>query len=207
MESINTEKIILASGSPRRKELLEQVGINFEISASTIDEETVSIKNPEDYVKELSFLKAADISLSYPDSWVLGADTIVVVGNQILGKPHSKTDAIDMLTKLNNREHSVYTGFCLIHQKKKSIIKKCVETKVYFKYLSDQEIRWYVNTGEPFDKAGAYGIQGIGAVLVKQINGSYSNVVGLPVCEVVETLMHLNIIQFKDLNHHVTHQR
>ncbi len=205
MKSINTEKIILASGSPRRKELLEQVGINIEISPSTIDEETVSIKKPENYVKELSFLKAADISLSYPDSWILGADTIVVIGNQILGKPQSKPDAIDMLTKLNNREHSVYTGFCLIHQKKNAIIKKCVETKVYFKYLSDQEIQWYVNTGEPFDKAGAYGIQGIGAVLVKQIKGSYSNVVGLPVCEVVETLMHLNIIQFKDLNHHVTH--
>ncbi|SDT94813.1 Maf family protein [Desulfobacula phenolica] len=196
MKSINTEKIILASGSPRRKELLEQVGINIEISVSTIDEETVSIKKPEDYVKELSFLKAEDTSLLYPESWVLGADTIVVVDNQILGKPQSKPDAIDMLTKLNNREHSVYTGFCLIHQKKRSIIKKCVETKVYFKHLSDQEIQWYVNTGEPFDKAGAYGIQAIGAVLVKQIKGSYSNVVGLPVCEVVETLMHLNIIQF-----------
>ncbi|CCK80603.1 Maf family protein [Desulfobacula toluolica] len=196
MKSINTEKIILASGSPRRKELLEQVGINIEISVSTIDEETVSIKKPEDYVKELSFLKAEDTSLLYPESWVLGADTIVVVDNQILGKPQSKPDAIDMLTKLNNREHSVYTGFCLIHQKKRSIIKKCVETKVYFKHLSDQEIQWYVNTGEPFDKAGAYGIQAIGAILVKQIKGSYSNVVGLPVCEVVETLMHLNIIQF-----------
>ena len=199
METINTEKIILASQSPRRKELLEQVGINIKISPSAINEETVSLKNPEAYVKELSFLKAKDTSISYPESWVMGADTIVVVGHEILGKPLSKTDASGMLNKLSNCEHSVYTGFCVLNQKKKITIKRAVETRVIFKCLSDQEINWYVNTGEPFDKAGAYAIQGIGAFLVKQISGSYSNVVGLPVCEVVETLMHLNIVQFKDL--------
>jgi septum formation protein len=199
MKFINTEKIILASQSPRRKELLEQIGVNIKVSPSKINEEIVSLKNPEAYVKELSFLKATDISVAYPESWILGADTIVVVGDQLLGKPQSKTDAVEMLTKLNDGEHSVYTGFCVINQKKKSIVKQSVETKVYFKRLSDAEIQWYVNTGEPFDKAGAYAIQGVGAFLVKQISGSYTNVVGLPVCEVVETLMHLNIIQFKDL--------
>lgn len=199
MKFINTEKIILASQSPRRKELLEQIGVNIKVFPSTINEETVSLKNPEAYVKELSFLKATDISVAYPDSWILGADTIVVVGDQLLGKPQSKADAVEMLTELNDGEHSVYTGFCVINQKKKSIVKQSVETKVYFKRLSDEEIQWYVNTGEPFDKAGAYAIQGVGAFLVKQISGSYTNVVGLPVCEVVETLMQLNIIQFKDL--------
>ncbi|WP_300464185.1 Maf family protein [Desulfobacula sp.] len=199
MKFINTEKIILASQSPRRKELLEQIGVNIKVFPSTINEATVSLKNPEAYVKELSFLKATDISVAYPESWILGADTIVVVGDQLLGKPESKADAVEMLTKLNNCEHSVYTGFCVINQKKNAIVKQSVETKVYFKRLSHEEIHWYVNTGEPFDKAGAYAIQGVGAFLVKQISGSYSNVVGLPVCEVVETLKHLNIIQFKDL--------
>ncbi|WP_299980626.1 nucleoside triphosphate pyrophosphatase [Desulfobacula sp.] len=198
MKLIKAEKLILASKSPRRKKLLEQIGIKIEISPSNINEKAVSIKNPEEHVKELSFLKTKNTALSYPESWVLGADTIVVVQDQILGKPQSKTDAIAMLNKLNHCEHSVYTAFCVINQKTNSMVVKSVETKVYFKYLTDQEIQWYVGTGEPFDKAGAYGIQGIGAFLVKQISGSYSNVVGLPVCEVVETLMSLNIIQFKD---------
>ena len=100
-----------------------------------------------------------------------------------------------MLKKLNHCEHSVYTGFCVFNRKENISIQQSVETKVYFKHLTDREIHWYVSTKEPFDKAGAYAIQGIGAFLVKRISGSYSNVVGLPVCEVVETLMHLNIIQ------------
>ncbi|MBU8850014.1 MAG: Maf family protein [Desulfobacterales bacterium] len=198
MKSIKGEKLILASRSPRRKKLLEQIGIKIEISPSDINEEIVSNKNPEAHVKELSFLKAKNQSVLYPESWILGADTIVVVQDQILGKPQSKKDAIAMLSKLNNCEHHVFTAFCVINQKKNSVVVKSVETKVYFKYLTDQEIHWYVRTGEPFDKAGAYGIQGIGTFLVKQISGSYSNVVGLPVCEVVETLMSLNIIHFKD---------
>ncbi len=198
MKSINNEKLILASKSPRRKKLLEQIGIKIKVFPSTINEESVQIKSPKEYVQELSFLKAKDTALLYPDSWVLGADTIVVVQDQILGKPQSKTDAIAMLSKLSNCEHSVYTAFCIMNQKKNSKVVRSIETKVYFKYLTDQEIHWYVGTGEPFDKAGAYGIQGIGAFLVKQISGSYSNVVGLPVCEVVEILRSLNIIQFKD---------
>lgn len=207
MKLINNQKLILASKSPRRRDLLEQIGLNIKIYPSNVNETQVSIKNPEKYVSELSLLKAKNTALFYPDEWVLGADTIVVVKDQILGKPQSKIEAIDMLNKLNNCEHSVFTGFSVINQKEKSIITQSVETKVSFKYLSSQEISWYVNTGEPFDKAGAYAIQGIGAFIVKHISGSYSNVVGLPVCEVVEVLMKLNIIQFKDLDHYVIHQR
>jgi len=200
MKLMGTKKIILASKSPRRRDLLEKLGLNLKIVPSNIDETAVSMKNPEKYVKELSFLKANNIALFYPDDWVLGADTIVVVAadyddDQILGKPRSKTDAIAMLNTLNNREHSVFTGFSIVNQKKKCIMTQSVETKVFFKCLSPREIQWYVNTGEPFDKAGSYAIQGIGAFLVKGISGSYSNVVGLPVCEVIETLMNLNIIQ------------
>jgi len=195
MKLINTENIILASKSPRRKDLLEQLGLKIKIVPSNIDEAVISIKNPEKHVKALALLKAENIAVFYPNDWILGADTIVVVDNQILGKPNSKTDAIAMLNKLNNCEHSVFTGFSIVHQEKNSIITQSVETKVFFKYLSQREIQWYVNTGEPFDKAGSYAIQGIGAFLVKQILGSYSNVIGLPVCEVIETLMNLNIIQ------------
>lgn len=195
MKSINLERLLLASQSPRRKELLEQTGIEFEIVPSDIDEENISIKNPVKYVKELSFLKADKVSRVYPDSWILGADTIVVIDDQILGKPESEVHAIELLRLLSNREHYVFTGFCIMNKKKNAIIKNVVKTKVSFKLLSDQEIRWYVSTKEPFDKAGGYGIQGVGAFLVKKIFGSYSNVVGLPVCEVVEALIELKIIE------------
>ncbi|OGR27690.1 MAG: septum formation protein Maf [Desulfobacterales bacterium RIFOXYA12_FULL_46_15] len=197
MKPINLERLLLASRSPRRKELLEQAGMEFEIISSDIDEENMSIKNPVENVKKLSFLKADKVSRVYPDSWILSADTIVVIEDQILGKPESKKHAMEMLRLLSNREHLVFTGFCIMNQKKDIIIKNAVETKVYFKYLSDQEIKWYVNTKEPFDKAGGYGIQGVGAFLVRKILGSYSNVVGLPVCEVVETLMELKIIEMR----------
>ncbi|MCP3872979.1 MAG: septum formation inhibitor Maf [Desulfobacteraceae bacterium] len=195
MESINNKKLILASKSPRRKELLANLGINIEIFPSNLNEEIVVIKGPDEYAKELAFLKAKNIAKFYPNSWILGADTIVVVRGQILGKPKSKSHAAQMLNKLNNCKHSVFTGFCLMNVKENKFIKKAVETSVYFKYLTHQEINWYIDTGEPYDKAGAYGIQGIGAVLVKEISGSYSNVVGLPICEVFEELKNLNIIQ------------
>ena len=196
MKSINSEKLILASKSPRRKELLEQIGIKIIVSPSNINEAAISNKDPETHVRELAFLKAENTSVSHPASWIIGADTIVVVKDQILGKPKSKPDAIGMLNKLSNCEHSVYTAFCVINQTTKIKVIKSVETKVTFKCLTNQEIYWYVKTNEHFDKAGSYAIQGMGAFLVRQISGSYSNVVGLPVCEVVETLMNLNLIQF-----------
>lgn len=203
MDSINTKKIILASKSPRRKELLEQIGMDIEIYPSNIDEKRISIKNPVEYVKKLARLKAENIGSLYPDSWVIGADTIVVIHDQIIGKPRSKTDAITILKKLNNREHFVYTAFCICNQDSNSYtmksIVKSVKTKVYFKNLTASEIEWYVNTKEPFDKAGGYGIQGVGSFIVKKISGSYTNVVGLPVCEVVEALINLNLVEFKEL--------
>ncbi len=197
MKPINLEKLLLASQSPRRKELLEQTGIKLEIIPSDIDEENFSINDPVEYVKTLAFLKAEKVSDENPDSWVLGADTIVVIGNQILGKPESEIHADEMLRLLSNNEHKVFTGFCIMNKKKKTLIKNAVETKVRFKALSSQEIKWYIKTNEPFDKAGGYGIQGVGSFLVRDIVGSYSNVVGLPVCEVVEELMKLKIIEMR----------
>jgi len=173
MDSINTKRIILASKSPRRKELLNQIGMDIEICPSNIDENKISINNPVEYVKELARLKAENIAYLHPGSWVIGADTIVVIHDQIIEKPRSKSDAISMLNKLNNREHFVYTAFCICNHDSDSYtmeaVIKSVKTKVYFKNLTDREIEWYVNTKEPFDKAGGYGIQGVGAFIVKKI--------------------------------------
>ena len=188
------ESIILASKSPRRKELLEQAGLKFEIMAADIDEDSVPLSRPRDYVSELSRIKTDHIAKRYPDHWVIGADTIVVVDDAILGKPKTRDDAGQMLTSLNNRCHSVFTGFTISCQARKITLTKSIETKVLFKNLSLEEINWYTGTDEPYDKAGGYGIQGIGAFMVRKINGSYSNVVGLPVCEVMESLSTLGII-------------
>lgn len=193
----DNQKLILASQSPRRKLLLEQIGINIKVCPSTIDESKVSTQAPQPHVEELATLKATDVANQYPKSWIIGADTIVVINDQILGKPCSKDDAISMLKLLSNNKHYVYTAFCICHKTMGVSITKSVKTAVTFKTLSKSEMHWYAETKEPFDKAGAYGIQGIGAFLVRKINGSYSNVVGLPVCEVFETLVQLNIFQLR----------
>ncbi len=188
------KKIILASESPRRKDLLEQAGIDFIVIPSSINESDFSKEKPSDYVKKLSAAKALDIAEKYPEAWVIGADTIVVIDGTILEKPESREHAVKMLKRLSNRVHLVYTGFALCCKNSSRIIKKSIKTEVKFKKLSAKEIEWYVNSDEPFDKAGAYAIQGFGTFIVKSINGSYTNVVGLPVCEVVEILIKENII-------------
>ncbi len=190
----NDKLLILASQSPRRKYLLEQAGLDFSIIPSDVDESAVPLEAPVDYVKNLAEIKAGDIAARYPYNWVLGADTIVLIDDEILGKPESKAGALAMLQKLNGRTHQVYTGYSLICKSKNRVISKTVITEVLFKKLTDHELEWYINTPEPFDKAGSYAIQGLGTFLVKSINGSYTNVVGLPVCEVIETLLAENII-------------
>jgi septum formation protein len=188
--------IILASKSPRRRELLEQAGLVFEVLASDIDESMVPLSSPQDYVKNLSRKKADHIAAIRPDHWIIGADTIVVVDDLILGKPENREDSIQMLNRLSNKYHSVFTGFTICCHTKREILTHSIETKVWFKGLSNDEIQWYAATNEPYDKAGGYGIQGIGAFLVRKISGSYSNVVGLPICEVMESLASLGIIKF-----------
>jgi septum formation protein len=190
------EPIILASKSPRRKELLEQAGLTLEILPANIDEDCVPLSSPRDYVKELSRIKADHIAAARPDQWVIGADTIVAVDDIILGKPKDRNEAVQMLNALNNKRHSVFTGFTICCHAREESTTNAIETAVFFKDLSQGEIQWYAGTDEPYDKAGGYGIQGIGSFLVPRIEGSYSNVVGLPVCEVMETLLTLGIIQF-----------
>lgn len=187
--SPNSPFIILASKSPRRKYLLEQAGLSFSVIPSSFDESTVPISSPETYVKILAEAKANDIAEKYPDKWVIGADTIVLIGGDILGKPKSREQARTMLKRLSGQTHQVFTGYSICCKDRQRQFSEAVITKVLFKNLTDQEIEWYIHTKEPFDKAGAYAIQGLGTFLVKSIHGSYTNVVGLPVCEVIEFLI------------------
>ncbi len=135
------------------------------------------------------------IALNHPEKWVIGADTVVVIGTTLLEKPGSTEEAGRMLERLSNSIHSVYTGYTLCCLNEKREITRFVKTDVLFKKLTTLEIEWYISTDEPFDKAGAYAIQGLGTFLVKSINGSYTNVVGLPVCEVIEDLMDQSVIE------------
>ena len=175
-------KFILASASERRKDLLSRIVSNFEVKISNFDEEKVEVStNIENYVKTLAEGKAKDVALNCDnDSIIIGADTIVVIGNNILGKPKDKNDAFRMLKSLSNSVHRVYSGVTVINNTTKAIKSECLYTEVYFSELSNEEIWKYIDTGECLDKAGAYGIQGFGGVFVKSINGCYYNVVGLP---------------------------
>lgn len=174
--------LILASGSPRRRELLTQIGVAYMVNPSTYNEELPKKKDPEKYVQAQALGKARDVAEKLPGQWVLGADTIVAIDGEMLGKPKNEAAAIEMLRELSGRKHSVYTGIALINGHKE--YTKVVETKVWFRRLSEKEIKAYVASGEPLDKAGAYGIQGRAAAFVDKINGSYTNVVGLPLSQV-----------------------
>jgi septum formation protein len=183
-------KIVLASGSPRRRELLEQIGLKFEVITSNADEK-ITEKNPEKLVCALSKIKADAVfkecvSPDYENAIFIGADTIVYSDGKVLGKPKTKEEAALMIRHLSGKEHSVFTGVTLLSK------DKCVcfaeETKVSVCAMTDEEIADYVATNEPMDKAGAYGIQGRFAAYVKGITGDYNNVVGLPVCRVYQEL-------------------
>jgi septum formation protein len=190
----NDQCIILASQSPRRKYLLEQAGLTFEVLPSTFDESSVPLEQPEAYVRKLAEGKAFDIAGQRPAAWVIGADTIVLINGTILGKPTSAGEARRMLIQLSGQTHQVLTGYAILHLASNTLHTETISTEVVFKNLSKPEIEWYVHTTEPFDKAGAYAIQGLGTFLVKKINGSYTNVVGLPVCEVIEYLITRGVI-------------
>jgi len=183
------QTLVLASQSPRRRYLLEQAGLRFEVVPSGIDESGFALTSPEKYVRRLATAKAADVSAAYPDAWVIGADTIVLIDGTVLGKPGGRADARAMLGRLSGRTHQVYTGYSICCRSRDWTFTDAVVTDVTFKTLSEAEIEWYIHTSEPFDKAGAYAIQGLGTFLVRRINGSYTNVVGLPVCEVIEVLI------------------
>jgi septum formation protein len=160
-----------------------------------VDESSVPARTPEDHVRLLAEAKAKEISESYPESWVIGADTLVLIDGGILGKPDSAARARQMLETLSGKTHRVLTGFCVCCKSNEHTFLETVESKVLFKSLSDAEIDWYIRTGEPFDKAGGYAVQGLGSFFVKRIEGSYTNVVGLPICEVMEYLLSEGVVK------------
>lgn len=178
------EPVVLASASPRRKQLLEQLGLTFLVQPSSVDEGAVSVQQPPDeYVRTLALHKARDIARHQPDSAsvVIGADTVVVYDNRILNKPFSPAEAQTMLQTLSGRTHTVYTGVALVSGGATRELTAIQSTEVTFRELTEREITAYVATGSPLDKAGAYGIQDdFGAVFVEKIQGCYYNVVGLP---------------------------
>lgn len=174
-------KIILASSSPRRRELMTTAGLEFEIIVKDVDESIPEGTAPVDAAKMTAKKKALAVANEHPDSIVIGADTIVVAGEKILGKPADKADACAMLRMLSGVEHEVITGVCIVCGEK--IENFAQVSRVKFYDLTDEEIEAYVATNEPMDKAGAYGIQGRGCTLVEKIEGDYFNIVGLPVAE------------------------
>jgi septum formation protein len=187
--------LILASSSPRRKDLLQRAGLRFSVVPSTLEERTAAPSDdPAGHVRALAQSKAQEVALRFPDSWIVGADTDVWLDDAILGKPASTAEARGMLQRLSGRAHEVYTGYCICRHSGKRLLVDAVRTEVHFKPLSEHEIDWYVQSGEPFDKAGAYAIQGLGAFMVQRISGSYTSVVGLPVCEVLSGLLAVGAI-------------
>jgi len=206
------QAIILASASPRRKELLEGIGFVVREMPANIPEERFDEEVPENYVKRLAREKVlavveriqANLYPSDPQTggqsgqlfkselrWVIGADTVVVVKDHVLEKPEDQADAIRMVSMLAGREHQVITGFCIFDIKKNKEGIQAVKSSVKFKNAGPSEVQAYVSAGESLDKAGGYAVQGIGGYLVEYINGSYTNVVGLPLCQVVEMMQEL----------------
>lgn len=186
--------LILASASPRRERLLAQTGLPFRTMASDVEEEGVS-GEPEEVAQILAEQKASQVALRASNSWILGADTMVVVDGEILGKPKHREDAKRMLWRLNGREHLVVTGFCVLNPLAAVAHSEAVTTLVKVKTLTGREIDAYVKTNEPFGKAGGYAIQGIGSFMVSRISGSYTNVVGLPICSMIEALLLLRALE------------
>ncbi|MRG88218.1 Maf family protein [Salinibacillus xinjiangensis] len=186
-----SRQLILASSSPRRQQLLEQVKIPFDIRKPDVDESIISSRSPESKVEQLAKLKADHVSLLTEQEVILAADTVVSYQGDIFEKPHTEEDAMNMLSALSGQVHEVYTGVAIRTSDRIKVLAE--KTEVEFWPLSSKEIHHYISTMDPFDKAGAYGIQSIGATFVKRIIGDYYNVVGLPISRVVRELRDFSI--------------
>jgi len=188
-------KLVLASASPRRKELLNMLALPFEVLTSEVEETSVQANTMQDYVKEVALLKTRDVAKKAANATIIGADTIVVYNQELLHKPKTREEAISHLLRLSNNKHSVMTAVAIIEPngKETTFVE---ETTVVFHRLSQELIEAYVDSGDPFDKAGGYGIQTIGTLLVKRIEGDYNNVVGLPLAALFSQLVDLQIVQF-----------
>lgn len=185
--------IILASASPRRKELLGRIGLRFEVEPSNYEEDMPSGLEPHELAQRISLEKAKVVASKHKNAVVIAADTFIFFSGQILGKPRTENEARKMLKTINGKPHSVITGFSIIDTGKNKTLSKSVETKIYIKNLTSAEIDAYVKSKEPLDKAGAYAIQGLGAVIVERIEGDYFNVIGLPLSALTEALKEFGI--------------
>lgn len=190
----NRSPIVLASGSPRRRELLADLGLTFDVHPSPLEEPAPEAgESPADYVLRMARLKTMDVADRFRGTTVIGADTAVVLGNRIMGKPTNRLDALDMLTALSGETHQVVTGFCVVLPDG-GLASDAVTTDVDMRESTEAELLAYIRTGEPMDKAGAYAIQGVGTFLVTGIRGSYTNVVGLPVAKVLDVLLSREVV-------------
>ena len=189
-------KFVLASASPRRSELLSLMGLQFNVIPSDVHESFLDGETPREHVLRLSGEKARKVSLVYPDSWVMGADTIVIINGEVLGKPRTAGEAKEMLGKLSGQTHTVFTGFTVIRRSADILISEAVDSSVRFRDIQEDEMAWYIASKEPYDKAGGYAVQGMGAFFIREIYGSYTNVMGLPLCEVVDALKRIGALQF-----------
>ncbi|MEW6334095.1 MAG: Maf family protein [Thermodesulfobacteriota bacterium] len=196
MELRTSGRLILASLSPRRMELLKLIGLEFEVMPSGIDETFRQGETPQEHVLRLAQEKALAVANRHADCWVLGADTTVVADGEVLGKPGSVARAKAMLALLSGREHDVYTGFSIARREQGLLLREVVGSKVLFRQMTAQEMAWYAASAEPYDKAGGYAVQGLAALFIREIRGSYTNVMGLPLCEVVDALKRLSAIGF-----------
>jgi len=188
--------LILASASPRRAELMRLLEVEFRVLPSGADESFLRRESPEAHVRRLSGVKAEAVAAGHPECWVLGADTVVAVGREVLGKPATPREAGRMLKKLSGREHAVYTGFTFRGIDSGISIQVVVASNVAFRKVPDDEIAWYVNSREPYDKAGGYAVQGMAALFIREIQGSYTNVMGLPLCEVLDAMKKAGAVRF-----------
>jgi septum formation protein len=193
MSQFSYDGIILASQSPRRKKLLEMMNLSFQVIPSKINELPPMGERPNTYAARLSLEKAMKVGEEYQNHIVIGADTVVAIGEKILGKPSSINEAIVMLNQLSNEWHEVWTGICVYHHKNSIQTVKAICSNVCFKALSQDEIDEYVASKEPFDKAGAYAIQGKAKKFIKELRGSYHNVVGLPTIELGKVLENIGV--------------
>lgn len=192
------KKIILASQSPRRKELLQLLNIPFVVHPSDVEEKVNSDFLPYQVVESLALQKANDVATYYHEGIIIGTDTIVVHNEKILGKPKDETDAFNILKQLQGQAHEVYSGLALIDASTNRTLVSHRMTKVFMYPLSDDDIKFYIETNEPMDKAGAYGIQGLGSVFIEKIDGDYFNVVGLPLSLLREELLKIGISITRD---------
>lgn len=191
------KKIILATTSPRRHGLAQAMGLDFDVFPSHYEEDMTKKMKPKAMVMEFSYGKALDVSKKFKGGIVIGVDTIVVFNGKNLGKPKSKDEAFKMLKSFSGKKQQVYSGIAIIDCKSRKVIRDCEITDVYFRKLKDYEIKKYIETGEPMDKAGGYGMQDLASIFIKKINGCYFNVMGFPILNIYKNLEKLGVNIFE----------